>query len=108
MQFTNFLRSIFSLRRQDEGQDPLVRDLLFLAMPVIGQSLFRTLLFFVDRTFLGHFSSDALASMQISGAFVFSLLSIIGAFTVGAIAVIGRMIGENDSKNAAASLRAAN
>ena len=85
---------------------PLASEVLVLALPVIGQMLFRTILFFVDRALLGHYSSEALASMQISGTYLFALLMIVGAFTVGAIAVVGRAIGEGNSAFAASSVRA--
>src|SRR5262245_31579709 len=84
---------------------PLASEVLALALPVIGQMLFRTILFFVDRSLLGHYSSDALASMQISGTYLFALLMIVGAFTVGAIAVVGRAIGEGNGAFAGASVR---
>lgn len=84
---------------------PLASEVLALALPVIGQMLFRTVLFFVDRSLLGHYSADALASMQISGTYLFALLMIVGAFTVGAIAVVGRAIGEGNGVFAGASVR---
>ncbi len=59
----------------------LLRAIALLALGVMGQSLFRVLLFLVDRLLLGHFSSDALASMQISQAFVFTLVMVLGSFT---------------------------
>ncbi len=82
------------------------RDVARLAVPVIGQSLLQTLVFLVDRAMLGRFSSDALASLQISGPIVWSLVAMMGAIQVGAIAVVGREAGAKRSNEASAGVRA--
>lgn len=95
-----FRRSLqFPSRIYDRLQaclDPSTRWVIFLALPLMGQSLLRTLLFVIDRALLGHFSTEALASMQISATYVFSLLSIVGAFTLGAATVIRKAIDSNN------------
>lgn len=82
------------------------RDVTRLAVPVIGQSLLQTLVFLVDRAMLGRFSSDALASLQISGPIVWSLAAMASSMQVGAIAVVGRGIGARRPSEAAAGVRA--
>ncbi len=81
------------------------RDVVRLAIPVIGQSLLETLVFLVDRLMLGRHSTNSLASMQISGPLVWSVSSILGAFSIGSIALIGRTIGSGDQSVAAATVR---
>jgi putative MATE family efflux protein len=85
---------------------PMVRAVLVLAVPAIGQSFMHTLLFLVDRAMLGRFSADALASMQISGPFVWSIYSVLLALSVGSIALVGRAIGGGDRALAGATARA--
>lgn len=77
-----------------------------LAGPAIAQQLLHTLVFLVDRALLGHHDAASLASMQISGPVVWSATTILGAFTVGVVAVVGRRIGASDGPGASAALRA--
>ena len=85
---------------------PLSRELLGLAAPVIAQSFLQTLVVLVDRIMLGHYSTDALAAMQINGALLWSITSIMSAFSVGAVALVGRGVGGSDRAFAAATTRA--
>jgi putative MATE family efflux protein len=80
-------------------------DVVRLALPVIGQSLLETLVFLVDRLMLGRHSTESLASMQISGPLVWSISSVLGAFSIGSVALIGRAIGSGDRILAAATAR---
>ncbi|MEM9069251.1 MAG: MATE family efflux transporter [Myxococcota bacterium] len=77
-----------------------------LAAPAIAQQLLHTCVFLVDRGMLGHYSADSLASMQISGPIVWSTFSVLSAFSVGSIALVGRLIGGEDRAGASAALRA--
>jgi len=77
-----------------------------LALPVIAQSLLHTLVFLVDRAMLGRYSADALASMQISGPVAWSCYSILSAFAVGTVALVGRAVGAGDARLATAAARA--
>ncbi|MBW4547474.1 MAG: MATE family efflux transporter [Symplocastrum torsivum CPER-KK1] len=81
------------------------RDVVRLALPVIGQSLLETLVFLVDRLMLGRHSTESLASMQISGPLVWSISSVLGAFSIGSVALVGRAIGSGDRILAAATAR---
>lgn len=81
------------------------RDVVRLAIPVIGQSLLETLVFLVDRLMLGRHSTLSLASMQISGPLIWSISSILGAFSVGSAALVGRAMGSGDRQLAAATAR---
>jgi len=77
-----------------------------LALPAIGQQLLHTAVFLVDRAMLGRYSSHALASMQISGPVVWSVFSVLSAFAVGSVALVGRAVGAKDERLASAATRA--
>ena len=77
-----------------------------LAGPAIAQQLLHTLVFLADRAMLGRYGDDALASMQLSGPIVWAVYSVLGSFTVGSVALIGRRIGAGDPRSASAALRA--
>ena len=83
-----------------------LREVARLAGPAIAQSLLHTFVFLVDRAMLGRHSSEALASMQISGPVVWSLFSVLSAFAVGTVALVGRAVGKGDRAEASATLRA--
>jgi putative MATE family efflux protein len=100
------VNEIISRRGPSAAARDIRRDVARLAVPVIGQSLLQTLVFLVDRAMLGRFSSDALASLQISGPIVWSLAAMVGAIQVGAIAVVGREAGAKRPSEAAAGVRA--
>ncbi len=86
---------------QPEVRSELVR----LAIPLLAQSLLTTLVFFVDRMVLGRFSSDALASMHVSGPLVWSTYSVLSSFAVGTLAVVGRAYGAGDHAEVSAAAR---
>ncbi len=77
-----------------------------LAWPAIAQQLLHTVAFLVDRGVLGHFDSDSLASMQMSGPLVWTSWLVLSAFSVGSIALIGRRVGAEDFEGAGSALRA--
>jgi len=82
----------------------LAVETLQLAGPAILQGLLVTVVFFTDRLFLGQYSAAALGSMQISGPLLWSVFSVVGAFSVGTLAVIGRTIGGNNTVRAQQTL----
>lgn len=83
----------------------IVRAVARLAAPAIAQQLLHTGVFLADRSMLGHHGAASLASMQISGPLVWSTYSVLGAFSVGSVALIGRLTGAGDREGAAAALR---
>src|SRR5690349_24412028 len=52
---------------------------------------------------LGHHGSVSLASMQISGPYVWTLTGVMGALQVGAIALVGREVGAGGRGSASAA-----
>ncbi len=87
-------------------RDESLRAVWTLAGPAIAQQLLHTAVFLVDRGMLGHHGADSLASMQISSPVVWSTYSLLAAFTVGSIALVGRCVGAGDRASAAAAVRA--
>jgi putative MATE family efflux protein len=81
----------------------LAREVVRLAWPAIAQSLLQTLVFLVDRAMLGHHGSISLASMQISGPYVWTVTGVMGALSIGAVAVVGRDVGRGGSTAPAAA-----
>ncbi len=85
-----------------KGDRALAQQVARIAWPAIAQSLLQTAVFLVDRAMLGHHASTALASMQISGPYVWTLTGVMGALQVGAIALVGREIGRGSAGSASA------
>ena len=95
-----------AVRSRGEQDPSVLRAVVRLAWPAIAQQLLYTLLFLTDRIMLGHHSPEALAAMQVGGPLIWSLFSVMGAFSAGTVAVVGRAIGGGDRRGAAAALRA--
>ena len=84
----------------------VTRAVVQLAAPVIGSQLLEMLVFLVDRVMLGRYTADALASMQISGPLIWSISSVLSAFSIGSVALVGRAIGSGDRALASSAARA--
>ncbi len=62
--------------------------------------MLQTLVFLVDRAFLGHAGKGSLAAMQIAGPLEWSIFSVFLAFEVGTIAHVGRLVGAGEHARA--------
>lgn len=78
---------------------------LGLALPAIAQLILQSLVFLADRVMLGHYATDALASMRIASPLHWCIYSTIGAFSVGTVALVGRATGAENPQLAAAAAR---
>ena len=82
-----------------------VPEVLKLAFPAIAQFVLQSQVFFADSVMLGHYSTDTLASILVSATLYWCLYSTLSAFSIGAIALVGRAVGARDSLLAAAAAR---
>lgn len=81
-------------------------DVVRLAWPAMLQGLVATVVFFTDRLLLGRYATEAIGSLGVSGALLWSVFSVFGAYAAGIVAVLGRSIGARDYARARATLRA--
>lgn len=79
-------------------------QLLRLAMPVIGQSLLGTMIFFVDAAMVGRLNDPAaLGAMGITAPLMWMLSVFAVGFSVGGFALVARRVGEGDREGACES-----
>ena len=80
------------------------REVLQLAIPALAQGLISTVLLFTDRLILGRYDDLALGAMQISGTLMWSVFSVLSAFSIGVLAIVGRSVGERNHSRIAYTL----
>ncbi|MDQ2799067.1 MAG: MATE family efflux transporter [Armatimonadota bacterium] len=83
----------------------LHRAVWLLAWPSVLTMLLQTFNSFLDRFFVGHLGSDALAAVGVGGQFMFLLFSVGMSISVGTSALVARFTGakENDQATLAAN-----
>ncbi len=79
-----------------EERRALRREVLRQSWPLVLQNLARTFMFFVDTLMIGRVGRDAMAAMGVVGPVSHTLLSVLTALSVGAIATVARAWGERD------------
>ena len=88
-----------------ETKAGLHRAVWRLAWPSVLTMLLQTANSFLDRFFVGHLGSDALAAVGVGGQFMFLLFSVGMSLSVGTSALVARFTGakENDQATLAAN-----
>jgi putative MATE family efflux protein len=80
---------------------------LRLTGPAVLTSLLATLAFLADRIMLGRHSAVSLASMQISGAVMWSVFSVFFGAMIGTVALVARRVGAGELEHAQVVARTA-
>ena len=88
-----------------ETHKSLHRVVWMLAWPTVLTMLLQTMNSFLDRFFVGHLGSDALAAVGVGGQFMFLLFSVGMSISAGTSALVARFAGagENDEATLAAN-----
>ncbi|MCA9701931.1 MAG: hypothetical protein KC431_30700, partial [Myxococcales bacterium] len=91
------------------GEPPrsVVAEVLHLTWPAVLTSLLQTVVFLTDRIMLGRHGAVDLASMQISGAVMWSVFSVFFGTLVGTVALVARRVGAGELARARVVARAA-
>ncbi len=85
---------------EDETPAGLHRTVWMLAWPSVLTMLLQTLNSFLDRFFVGHLGSDALAAVGVGGQFMFLLMSVGMSISVGTSALVSRFTGAEEPDQA--------
>lgn len=79
-------------------ENKVAKALLMLAWPAILESLFQTLLQYVDTAMVGHLGAAATATVSLSSTYSWLINSVIGGLGIGFLSYIARSVGEGDDK----------
>lgn len=71
-----------------------------LALPAIGEMLMQTLLGFADMAMVGSLGAAAIAAVGLSDMPMMTSMAVFAAMSVGTTALVARMIGANEPKEA--------
>ena len=83
-----------------ETKSGLHRAVWMLAWPSVLTMLLQTFNSFLDRFFVGHLGSDALAAVGVGGQFMFLLFSVGMSISVGTSALVARFAGAKETDQA--------
>ena len=83
-----------------ETNSGLHRAVWMLAWPSVLTMLLQTFNSFLDRFFVGHLGSDALAAVGVGGQFMFLLMSVGMSIAVGTSALVARFTGAGEPDQA--------
>ena len=76
------------------------REILRLALPCIAESLFATLVGFIDTAMVGSLGAHATASIGAVAAFTWFNHSLLSMISVGGTAIVARLIGAREQREA--------
>jgi putative MATE family efflux protein len=99
---------VIACPRDDAATDAAVLgEVVRLAAPATAQLVLGMLVFVAERALVARVSTTALASLHVATAVSFAATSVLGAIGAGALAVVGRRLGEGDREGARAAARSA-
>ena len=81
------------------------KTIIILAVPMIVENLFQTLLGTVDTYFAGHIGDLAIAAIGLTSLIMNILITFYGAVSIGTSTVISRYVGEGNMKKAGEVVR---
>jgi putative MATE family efflux protein len=84
------------VERDDDTRAGVHRTVWMLAWPSVLTMLLQTFNSFLDRFFVGHLGSDALAAVGVGGMFMFLLMSVGMSISVGTSALVSRFTGSKE------------
>ena len=87
------------------GSDAILKQLILLALPVIGSSFMTMAYNFINMIFVGHLGSDAVAAVGSAGFFMNLSWGISSLITVGAGIKVSHAIGSGDKMLAKSYVR---
>ena len=87
-------------KTKEETKSGLHRAVWMLAWPSVLTMLLQTFNSFLDRFFVGHLGSDALAAVGVGGQFMFLLMSVGMSISVGTSALVSRFTGASEPDQA--------
>jgi putative MATE family efflux protein len=91
--------------RPQPAQKSLYRDVLRLALPATMEQLLSMMVGIVDTFLVGHLGAASLAAVGLAAQWVFLAATFFGAIATGSTALIARLIGAQDPKEANQVLR---
>jgi Na+-driven multidrug efflux pump len=95
---------VIACPRDDAATDAAVLgEVVRLAAPATAQLVLGMLVFVAERALVARVSTTALASLHVATAVSFAATSVLGAIGAGALAVVGRRLGEGDREGARAA-----
>ncbi|MCS7066760.1 MAG: MATE family efflux transporter, partial [Fimbriimonadales bacterium] len=78
------------------SEQSAARAVWALALPSMVAALVQTVNSFLDRMFVGSLGPDALAATGVGGQLIFLLMALAMAVSMGATAIVARMVGAGD------------
>ncbi|GBC92462.1 putative FMN/FAD exporter YeeO [bacterium HR15] len=95
---------VVAQNRSKEGlnllsEQSVARTVWALALPSMVAALVQTVNSFLDRMFVGSLGSHALAAAGVGGQLLFLVMALAMAVSMGATAIVARMVGADDRVN---------
>lgn len=88
-------------RRITEG--PIIRALIFLALPIVGANLLQTAYQLADTFWVGRVGEEAVAAVSLSFPIIFLMVSVAGGFAIAGTILVAQYAGQNNGKGVSES-----